>query len=88
MLLRIRGLEIPKQFTNRLYAGDTCRLPLPENWCNDFCGFLICVVVEDHVDLWSSPDITIKEEASDDMRGVQKALPSLMGSESFASDRV
>ncbi|GJT47394.1 hypothetical protein Tco_0956109 [Tanacetum coccineum] len=70
MLLRIRGLEIPKQFTNRLYVGDTCRLPLPENWCNDFCGFLICVVVEDHVDLWSSPDITIKEEASDDMRGM------------------
>ncbi|GJZ53766.1 hypothetical protein Tco_0608651 [Tanacetum coccineum] len=45
-------------------------LPLPENWCNDFCGFLMCVVVDDRVDLWSSPDITIKEEASDDMRGM------------------
>nr|GEW65178.1 Toll/interleukin-1 receptor (TIR) domain-containing protein [Tanacetum cinerariifolium] len=69
MQLRIKGLEKPKQFTNRLYAGDQCRLPLPENWCNDFCGFLICVVVEDHHALWSSPDITIREEASDDMRG-------------------
>ncbi|GKB43135.1 Toll/interleukin-1 receptor domain-containing protein [Tanacetum coccineum] len=67
MLLRIRGLEIPKQFTNRLYAGGKCWLPFPENWCNDFCGFLICVVVDD---FWNSRDITIKEEASDDMRGM------------------
>ncbi|GJV99383.1 Toll/interleukin-1 receptor domain-containing protein [Tanacetum coccineum] len=70
MHLRIKGLEIPKQFTNRLYAGDKCRLPLPENWCNNFCGFLICAVLEDHVYRWTSPDITIKEEASDDMRGM------------------
>nr|GEV08033.1 Toll/interleukin-1 receptor (TIR) domain-containing protein [Tanacetum cinerariifolium] len=70
MHLRIKGLEIPKQFTNRFYAGDKCRLPLPENWCNDFCGFLICAVVEDHHAFWSSPKITIKEEASDDMRGM------------------
>ncbi|GJT49391.1 Toll/interleukin-1 receptor domain-containing protein [Tanacetum coccineum] len=70
MLLRIRRLEIPKQFINRLYAGNKCRLPLPENWCNDFYGFLICVVVDGCDDLWSSPDITITEEASDDMRGM------------------
>nr|GEU41203.1 hypothetical protein [Tanacetum cinerariifolium] len=70
MLLRVKGLEIPKQFTNRLYAGNKSRLPLPENWRNDFCGFLICAVVEDNHALWSSPDITIREEASDDMRGM------------------
>ncbi|GKB35558.1 Toll/interleukin-1 receptor domain-containing protein [Tanacetum coccineum] len=70
MLLRIRGLEIPKQFTNRLYAGDRCRLPLPENWCNDFCGFLICAVLEHHIHDGTYPYITIKEEASDDMRGM------------------
>ncbi|GJY65495.1 Toll/interleukin-1 receptor domain-containing protein [Tanacetum coccineum] len=71
MHLRIRGLEIPQQFTNRLYAGDNCRLPLPENWCNNFWGFLICTVLEKHVyDRWVFPDITIKEEASDDMRGM------------------
>ncbi|GJY26950.1 Toll/interleukin-1 receptor domain-containing protein [Tanacetum coccineum] len=75
MLLRIRGLEIPKQFTNRLYAGDKCRLPLPENclggkfWC---------------VDLWSSPDITIKEEASDDMRGM---FHGVVSGESFSGER-
>ncbi|GKA05905.1 Toll/interleukin-1 receptor domain-containing protein [Tanacetum coccineum] len=49
MHLRIRGLEIPKQFTNRLYAGAKCWLPLPENLCNDYCGFLICAVLEDRV---------------------------------------
>ncbi|GKD76768.1 hypothetical protein Tco_1339389 [Tanacetum coccineum] len=66
MLLRFRGLEMPKQFTNRLYAGAECRLPLPENWCNNFCGFLICAVLEDHVYRWTSPEITIKE-ASDEV---------------------
>ncbi|GJX66527.1 Toll/interleukin-1 receptor domain-containing protein [Tanacetum coccineum] len=68
--LRIGGLEIPKQFTNRLYAVDRCRLPLQENWCNDFCGFLICAVLEDHIHNGTYPYITIKEEASDDIRGM------------------
>ncbi|GJW49377.1 Toll/interleukin-1 receptor domain-containing protein [Tanacetum coccineum] len=69
MHLRIKGLEIPKQFTNRLYEGDKCRLPLPENWCNDFCGFLICAVLEHH-GLTFSPDIIVREEASDDKHGM------------------
>ncbi|GKC88463.1 Toll/interleukin-1 receptor domain-containing protein, partial [Tanacetum coccineum] len=51
--------------------NENCKwLPLPENWCNDFCGFLICAVVEDHVYSWRSPNITIKEETSDDMHGM------------------
>nr|GEX19969.1 Toll/interleukin-1 receptor (TIR) domain-containing protein [Tanacetum cinerariifolium] len=66
MLLRIRGLEIPKQFTNRLYAGNKCRLRLPENWCNNFCGFLIYAVLKEHVYIIFSPCITIKEDLSDD----------------------
>ncbi|GJZ80175.1 Toll/interleukin-1 receptor domain-containing protein, partial [Tanacetum coccineum] len=67
----IKGLEIPKQFTNRLYAGDRCRLPLPEKWCSDFCGFLICAVVEVHVSYrWPLSKITLQEEVSDDMRGM------------------
>ncbi|GKE17053.1 Toll/interleukin-1 receptor domain-containing protein, partial [Tanacetum coccineum] len=68
MLLRIRSLEIPKQFTNCLYEGSKCSLPLPENWCNDFCGFLICAVLEKHVDIWCYSVISISEEASDEMR--------------------
>ncbi|GKB80233.1 hypothetical protein Tco_0947128, partial [Tanacetum coccineum] len=65
-----KGLQIPKQFTNRLIAGDKCGLPLPENWCNDFCGFLICAVLEYHVYSWGSPKVTIKEGASDYMLGM------------------
>ncbi|GJS13270.1 Toll/interleukin-1 receptor domain-containing protein [Tanacetum coccineum] len=38
--------------------------------CNDFCGFLIGAVLEDHVPINRSPCITIKEEASDDMCGM------------------
>nr|GEX81727.1 Toll/interleukin-1 receptor (TIR) domain-containing protein [Tanacetum cinerariifolium] len=70
MLLRVKGLEIPKQFTNRLYDGDECWLPLPENWCSDFCGFLICAVLERPFYNSTSPNITIKEEATDDMHGM------------------
>ncbi|GKD70018.1 Toll/interleukin-1 receptor domain-containing protein [Tanacetum coccineum] len=77
-------LEIPKQFTNRLYAGAECRLPLPENWCNDFCGFLICVVVEHCIYSWTSPKITIQEEASDDMRGM---FHDVVWGESFGGER-
>ncbi|GKB56447.1 Toll/interleukin-1 receptor domain-containing protein [Tanacetum coccineum] len=49
-------------------------LPLPENWCNDFCGFLNFAVLEGGYnylcDIRSSPYITIKEETSDEMRGM------------------
>nr|GEV17660.1 hypothetical protein [Tanacetum cinerariifolium] len=40
------GLEIPKGFTPCLRDGSSkCTLQLPENWCSDFCGFLICAVL-------------------------------------------
>ncbi|PWA82503.1 toll/interleukin-1 receptor (TIR) domain-containing protein [Artemisia annua] len=42
--LLLYGLEIPKGFTARLRVGWKCTLQLPENWCSDFCGFLVCTV--------------------------------------------
>ncbi|GKE81115.1 hypothetical protein Tco_1551115 [Tanacetum coccineum] len=84
MLLRIRRLELPKQFTNRLYAWGKCRLPLPENWCNDFCGFLIFAILEDIVDMRGYIRIDIKEEASDDMRGM---FHDVVWGESFGGER-
>ncbi|KAI7727043.1 hypothetical protein M8C21_007875 [Ambrosia artemisiifolia] len=44
MRLQLEGLEIPKGLTPPLLRGNRCRLELPENWCNDYSGFLICVV--------------------------------------------
>ncbi|GJU78481.1 Toll/interleukin-1 receptor domain-containing protein [Tanacetum coccineum] len=85
MLLRIRRLEIPKQFTNRLYAGNKCRLPLPENWCNDFCGFLIFAVLVDHVNMRGYTSITINKEVSDDMRGM---FHDVVWGESFGGKRI
>ncbi|KAI3802719.1 hypothetical protein L1987_30860 [Smallanthus sonchifolius] len=38
-------LEIPKGFKPPLLRGSRCRLQLPENWCNDFCGFLMCAIL-------------------------------------------
>ncbi|KAI7756210.1 hypothetical protein M8C21_032416 [Ambrosia artemisiifolia] len=44
MLLKLEGHEIAKEFKPPLVSGSRCRLKLPENWSNDFSGFLICVV--------------------------------------------
>nr|XP_043637854.1 TMV resistance protein N-like [Erigeron canadensis] len=43
MILQLEGVEIPKRLLPWLVSGKTCRLQLPENWCNDFSGFLMCV---------------------------------------------
>lgn len=47
MRLRIQGLEIARGFEPRLVKGTGCILQqLPENWFNDFSGFLICLVYD------------------------------------------
>ncbi|GKE61926.1 hypothetical protein Tco_1512293, partial [Tanacetum coccineum] len=43
--LQLQGLEIPKGFTPGLRNGSEYRLQFPENWCSDFCGFLMCAVL-------------------------------------------
>ncbi|XP_023752245.1 disease resistance protein Roq1 [Lactuca sativa] len=37
---------IPKGLVRRLFMGSTFILHFPDDWYNDFCGFLICVVTE------------------------------------------
>lgn len=44
MFLRLPELEIRRGFEPRLVRGDRCRMQLPENWYNDFYGFLFCAV--------------------------------------------
>ncbi|KAI7740535.1 hypothetical protein M8C21_024447 [Ambrosia artemisiifolia] len=48
MLLRLQGLEIAKGFTPPLLSGIRYTLKLPDNWCNDYSGFLMCAVVKQH----------------------------------------
>jgi len=54
---------IPKRFVGRLYNGDRFTKHLPDDWYNDFCGFLICVATP-----WEYPciNIVITHEANDD----------------------
>ncbi|PWA62221.1 toll/interleukin-1 receptor (TIR) domain-containing protein [Artemisia annua] len=47
VILQLQGLEIPKGFTPCLREGGICTLQLPENWCSDFSGFLMCAVLKD-----------------------------------------
>ncbi|XP_076887497.1 disease resistance protein Roq1-like isoform X1 [Bidens hawaiensis] len=44
MILKLEGLEVAKGFRPPLLRGSRCRLKLPENWFNDFSGFLMCAV--------------------------------------------
>lgn len=44
MILRLEGIEIAKQFRPPLVRGRRCRMILPDNWSNDFSGFLMCTV--------------------------------------------
>nr|XP_043633258.1 TMV resistance protein N-like [Erigeron canadensis] len=47
MSMELKGLEIPKKFKPRLVKRRRrCRLKLPENWFNEFSGFLFCCVLK------------------------------------------
>ncbi|GJR38105.1 Toll/interleukin-1 receptor domain-containing protein [Tanacetum coccineum] len=62
MVLQLEGLQIPRDFRPRLRAGRECTLQLPQNWCNDFSGFLMCAVIDNAVNLvMGSPEITMKQ---------------------------
>ncbi|KAD4585127.1 hypothetical protein E3N88_22728 [Mikania micrantha] len=42
MFLRLKGIhQMAKGLTPQLVRGNRCTLQLPENWCNEFSGFLI-----------------------------------------------
>lgn len=45
MVLILEGLEIAKEFTPPLLREPRYTLELPDNWCNNFSGFLMCGVV-------------------------------------------
>ncbi|XP_076902418.1 disease resistance protein Roq1-like [Bidens hawaiensis] len=67
MHLQVEGCEIPKGFRPHLLRGRRCRLELPENWCNDFSGFLMCVVTS--YDSFAIPYriwISMKQVSGDD----------------------
>ncbi|GJX62131.1 Toll/interleukin-1 receptor domain-containing protein [Tanacetum coccineum] len=61
MVLLLQGFPIPREYQPRLRDGTECTLQLPENWSNDFCGFLLCVVLTDDFKINSSPDITMEQ---------------------------
>ncbi|KAK1436880.1 hypothetical protein QVD17_02664 [Tagetes erecta] len=58
MVLRLEGVEVAKGFNPRLLRGGRYILQLPGNWCNDFCGFLVCAVIKSEYNV-SSPSLAI-----------------------------
>ncbi|KAL8252513.1 hypothetical protein R6Q59_036206 [Mikania micrantha] len=65
MFLRLKGIQIAKGFTSDLVRGDRCRLQLPENWCNEFSGFLKCGVV-----FYDSVRISIRISKDEEINGM------------------
>ncbi|KAL4570072.1 hypothetical protein LXL04_025723 [Taraxacum kok-saghyz] len=55
--------QIPKMFVGRLVSGRTFTMCLPDNWYNDFCGYLICVVMKSALDIIN---IVIKQEVDEE----------------------
>ncbi|MFS7950326.1 putative TIR domain, P-loop containing nucleoside triphosphate hydrolase [Helianthus anomalus] len=67
MHLLLGDLKIPKGFTPLLRRGGSCRLELPENWCNDFTGFLMCFDTSYAFDIdVDGCDISMKQESGMD----------------------
>ncbi|PWA48641.1 toll/interleukin-1 receptor (TIR) domain-containing protein [Artemisia annua] len=60
MFLILEGLQIPREFRPRLRDGTRCTVQLPENLCNDYCGFLMCAVIKGEFNKINT-EITMKQ---------------------------
>ncbi|KAI3763072.1 hypothetical protein L1987_53522 [Smallanthus sonchifolius] len=65
MVLRLQGLEIAKEFVPPLVRRSKYTLKLPENWCNDFSGFLMCFVSKRKFLLWYHVNLRMEHVMSD-----------------------
>ncbi|KAD4585087.1 hypothetical protein E3N88_22688 [Mikania micrantha] len=65
MFLRLKGIQIAKRFTSDLVRENRCRLQLPENWCNEFSGFLMCGVV-----FYDSMRISVRISKDEEINGM------------------
>nr|XP_043634495.1 TMV resistance protein N-like [Erigeron canadensis] len=61
LIMELNGLEVPQRFKPCLAKGRRCRLRLPENWFNEFSGFLFCYVSKEHF-WYDSVTITMGQE--------------------------
>ncbi|KAL8232422.1 hypothetical protein R6Q57_002200 [Mikania cordata] len=64
MILLLPGLKIPMGFTPPLLRSKTYTLQLPENWRDDFSGFLMCVVLNYVIFSRGAFKITVKQALS------------------------
>ncbi|KAL9994339.1 putative TIR domain, P-loop containing nucleoside triphosphate hydrolase [Helianthus debilis subsp. tardiflorus] len=64
MLLQLTGAKIAMGFTP-LLRGNKCSLQLPENWCNDYSGFLMCAILPN-----SYIGLTVRISMSDETNGL------------------
>ncbi|KAK1436895.1 hypothetical protein QVD17_02679 [Tagetes erecta] len=65
MVLQLSGVEAAKGFTTPLFKGKICTLQLPENWCNDYSGFLMCTVMQN-----KCASMLIKISMNEEMNGM------------------
>ncbi|KAL4592587.1 hypothetical protein LXL04_005587 [Taraxacum kok-saghyz] len=83
----------PNGYVGRLFRGNTFRQHLPDDWYNDFCGFLICIVTEaifpkiniimEHED----PPFDLPRESGEDVEPIYSGTKTCIGYISFSSLR-
>ncbi|KAD4585143.1 hypothetical protein E3N88_22744 [Mikania micrantha] len=64
MILLLRGLKIPMGFTPPLLRRKRYTLQLPENWRDDFSGFLMCAVPNNSIIFIFDFKIIVKQASS------------------------
>ncbi|KAL8252435.1 hypothetical protein R6Q59_036128 [Mikania micrantha] len=64
MLLLLPGLKIPMGFTSPILRGRRYTLQLPENWHDDYSGFLMCAVPNQFPILTDNFKIILKQASS------------------------
>ncbi|KAL8252441.1 hypothetical protein R6Q59_036134 [Mikania micrantha] len=64
LILLLLGLQIPMGFTPPLLRSKRYTLQIPENWRDDFSGFLMCAVLNDFIISRDDFKIIVKQASS------------------------
>ncbi|KAL4592895.1 hypothetical protein LXL04_005902 [Taraxacum kok-saghyz] len=83
--------QLPNGLIGRLFRGNTFRLHLPDDWYNDFCGFLICIVTNINILCFKismkqeGPPFDLSHESHEAMEPIYHGKTTCIGYASFSS---
>ncbi|KAL4592589.1 hypothetical protein LXL04_005589 [Taraxacum kok-saghyz] len=81
----------PNGIINRIFRGNTSKLHLPNDWYNDYCGFLICIVTDmSHpyikiIIKQEDPPFNLSQESDEALEPIYNGNMTFIGYVSFGS---